>query len=313
MKYQYIDIHTHLNLDAFLNDFHEVGEHTLGEGVAYINVGTGRETSIKAVELTKLHREQTRLPQIQGDKERGHEAYTHYDECQSDEVNEVDGVVSSVLEGVFATVGLHPVRASGESVSDKEDTIESFDASVYKELAKNKSVVAIGECGFDYYRVEKDTKEKQEEAFIAQINLANELGKPLMLHIRDVQGSMGAYEDALRVLKAHAKVLGNVHFFAGTYDIAKQFWDMGYTTSFTGVITFANQYDAVVKNAPIEMLHAETDAPYVAPKPFRGQRNEPLHVREVYRKIAELRGEDAEKVREQLILNAERMFGILLG
>jgi TatD DNase family protein len=128
--------------------------------------------------------------------------------------------------------------------------------------------------------------------------------------VRDVKDSVEAYTDALKVLKTHAKVLGNVHFFAGTYDIAKQFWDMGFTTSFTGVITFANQYDEIIKNAPLDMLHAETDAPYVAPKPFRGQRNEPLHVREVYKRIAEMRGESEEVVRIALLANAQRMFGV---
>jgi len=267
MEIKYIDVHTHINLDAFSEDWNEVETRTLREGVAHINVGTGKETSVRAVELTKA------------------------------------------FEGVYATAGLHPVRAGGGS--HVEDA-EIFDTEYYRELANDDKVVAIGECGFDYYRVEKNTKEIQEKAFIAQVALANELKKPLMLHIRDVQGSQEAYEDALRVLKQYAKVLGNVHFFAGTYDIAKQFWEIGYTTSFTGVITFANQYDETVKNAPIEMLHAETDAPYVAPKPFRGQRNEPLHVREVYKRIAELREEEEESVRVALLLNARRLFNIEL-
>ncbi len=267
MNYRYIDVHTHINLEAFDGDWKEVETRTLAEGVAHINVGTSMETSTRAVELTKA------------------------------------------FEGVYATVGLHPVRAGGGSAVEEG---EVFTSEGYRTLAQDGKVVAIGECGFDYYRVEKDTKEIQERAFIAQIELANELQKPLMLHIRDVQGSVEAYEDALKVLKQYAKVLGNVHFFAGTYDIAKQFWDMGYTTSFTGVITFANQYDETVKNAPIEMLHAETDAPYVAPKPFRGQRNEPLHVREVYKRIAELRGEEEESVRLALLKNAQRLFGIKL-
>ncbi len=267
MEIKYIDVHTHLNLDAFASDFREVTENTLHEGVAHINVGTSFETSARATEL------------------------------------------ATGQQGVYATVGLHPVRAGGGS---EVEGGEVFDKEYFYSLAQNEKVVAIGECGFDFYRVEKDTKEKQEEAFIAQINLANEIGKPLMLHIRDVAGSVGAYEDALKVLKQNAKVLGNVHFFAGTYDIAKQFWDMGYTTSFTGVITFANQYDEIIKKAPIEMLHAETDAPYVAPKPFRGERNEPIHVREVYKRIAELRGQDAETVRIALLQNAERLFKIKL-
>jgi TatD DNase family protein len=269
MAFRYIDVHTHVNLDAFKDDFREVSAHTHDEGVAYINVGTGEETSLRAVQLT-------------------HES-----------------------EGVYATVGLHPVRAGGETDDDGTPP-ETFDRSYYEGLARDPKVVAVGECGFDYYRIEKETKAKQEEAFIAQIELANDLGKPLMLHIRDVKGSMTAYEDALEVLKAHAKVLGNVHFFAGTYDIAKRFWDMGYTTSFTGVITFAHEYDETVRNAPLDMLHAETDAPYIAPVPFRGQRNEPLHVREVYKRIAVLRGEDEEMVRVQLLQNAERIFDIQL-
>jgi TatD DNase family protein len=267
MDLKYIDVHTHVNLEAFNEDFEVIRAHAHSEGVAYINVGTGKGTSERAVAL--------------------------------------------IGDGVFATVGLHPVRAGGQR-DDDGTTPEVFDRSFYESLGADPKVVAIGECGLDYYRVEKDTKTKQEEAFIAQIELANDLQKPLMLHIRDVKGSMGAYEDSLAILKAHAKVLGNVHFFAGTYEIAKEFWDMGYTTSFTGVITFANQYDEIVRNAPLEMLHAETDAPYVAPTPYRGTRNEPLHVREVYKRIALLRGEDDESVRQRLLENAERMFGITL-
>ena len=260
----YIDIHTHLNLPEFEMDGKNVGERTRAEGVAYINIGTGNETSEKAISLA-------------------HEA-----------------------DGVFATVGMHPTHTSGEHA-------ENFVYENFHTLAGDEKVVAIGECGLDYFRVEKSTKAKQEEVFLAQIALANEVGKPLMLHIRPSEGSMDAYEDALTIIKAHAKVLGNVHFFAGTYDIAKQFWDMGFTTSCTGVITFASQYDETIRNAPLAMLHAETDAPYVAPIPFRGKRNEPLHVREVYKRIAELRGEDTELVRLALLANAERLFGITLS
>ncbi len=270
MEYKYIDVHTHLNLKDFEGDFCEVTEHTLAEGVAHINVGTGKETSARAVALAE-----------------------------------------QFGEGVYATVGLHPVRASGSHDNDGSEP-EVFDPTFYCPLGEKDSVVAIGECGFDYYRVDRGMKGRQEEAFIEQIAVANDLGKPLMLHIRPSVGTMDAYEDALVVLKEHAKVLGNVHFFAGTYEIAKKFWDMGFTTSLTGVITFADQYDEVVQKAPLSMLHAETDAPYVAPKPFRGKRNEPLHVREVYKRIAELRGEDAEVVRLALLENARRIFGTTL-
>lgn len=279
-KYKYIDIHTHVNIHAFNEDAREVTLRTLAEGVAHINVGTQKATSERAVAIANEHE-----------------------------------------SGVYATVGLHPVHTAksyhdenelGESDKDFTETGERFLRENYETLARNPKVVAIGECGLDYFRTEAKTKEIQEEAFIAQILLANDLEKPLMLHIRDVQGSAEAYTDALRLLKAHTKVLGNVHFFAGTYDIAKQFWEMGYSTSFTGVVTFANQYDEAIQKAPIEMLHAETDAPYVAPKPFRGERNEPLHVREVYKRIAELRNEDEETVRLALLKNAEKLFNIKL-
>lgn len=275
MEMKYIDVHTHVNLAAYNDDREDVERHTLEEGVAHINVGTQKDTSLKAVEMA-----------------RG-------------------------VDGLYATVGVHPVHTSksfhdeqefGEEAKGFTSRGEVFDMAYYRELARDPKAVAIGECGLDYYRVEKDTKEKQEAAFIAQIELANELGKPLMLHIRPSEASMDAYYDAIAIVQQHAKVLGNVHFFAGTYEVAKLFWEIGYTTSFTGVITFTTQYDEVVQNAPLDMIHAETDAPYVTPKPYRGQRNEPLHVREVYRRIAELRGADVEVVRLQLLTNAKRVF-----
>jgi TatD DNase family protein len=277
MDIRYVDIHTHVNLAAYDEDRESVAAHTLAEGVAYINVGTQRDTSARAVELAQAHR------------------------------------------SVYAAVGLHPVHTT-KSYHDPQELGggsaftsrgEDFDPAYYRTLARDPKVVAIGECGFDYYRVEKDTKARQEEAFIGQIELANELGKALMLHIRPSEGTMDAYEDALVVLREHARGRGNVHFFAGTYEVAKKFWDMGFTTSFTGVITFAAQYDEVVRQAPLDMLHAETDAPYVTPKPHRGTRNEPLNVRFVYERIAELRGEDPETVRVQLVENARRVFGIV--
>jgi len=278
MKYDYIDIHTHVNIAAFADDWKEVINHTRGERVAHINVGTQVDTSGRAVELAE-----------------------------------------SFEDGVYATIGVHPVHTT-KSYHDKKELGEEsrgftsrgeeFDKGTYRKLAESNKVVAIGECGFDYFRIDKDTRKKQEEAFVGQIELANELKKPLMLHVRPSEGSVDAYEDAISVIKTHAKVLGNVHFFAGTLEVAKKFWGIGFTTSFTGVITFADQYDEVIKQAPLEMLHGETDAPYVAPKPYRGKRNEPVHVREVYKRIAELRGEEDEVVRVQILENAKRVFNL---
>lgn len=199
--------------------------------------------------------------------------------------------------GVYASVGLHPTKSCGAS-------FEEFDYEYYKQLAGDPKVVAIGECGLDYYRLSEETKEKQKESFERQIILSLEVGKPLMLHIRD------AYEDALDVLRAHKGAQGNVHFFAGSLSVAKQFLDLGFTLSFTGVITFTHDYDDVIKNMPLARILSETDAPYVAPVPHRGKRNEPAYVALVAKQIAAIRGEDEHKVYASLVQNARRVFDI---
>lgn len=277
----YYDCHTHVNFVAFKDDADATIQRAQEAGVGMIMVGTQFDTSEDAVRVAEAH------------------------------------------DDVYAAIGLHPIHSTksyhdekelGEGGKEFTSRGEVFDATKYEALAASPKVVAIGECGLDYYRLEEDTKKKQEETFIQQIELANKLNKPLMLHIRPALRSLGeagnAYEDALAVLKAHAKVKGDVHFFAGDWNIAKQFLDFGFTLSFTGVITFAREYDEVVRNAPLDMLLTETDAPYVAPKPYRGKRNEPAYVVEVVKAIAEIRGEPLEEVRETSAENARRVFSL---
>jgi len=268
---KYFDAHTHVNFVAFKDDMDAAIQRATDAGVGMNVVGTQFDTSKNSVELAEKH------------------------------------------EDVYATIGLHPIH-TGKSYHDEKELGEGgkaftsrgeeFDAAKYEELAKSPKVIAIGECGLDYFRLEENTKKTQEDAFVQQIELANKLQKPLMLHIRN------AYEDALAVLKAHAKAKGDVHFFAGDWNIAKQFLDFGFTLSFTGVLTFTQDYDEVVRNTPLDMLLIETDAPYVAPKPYRGKRNEPAYVVEVAKAIARIRGEDEDVVREQLLANARRVFGL---
>lgn len=288
-NYKYIDTHAHVNINAFKEDAEAVILKCEEEGVAMINVGTQQDTSKRAVELAE-----------------------QYDNC-------------------YAIVGLHPVHTSasyhdeselGENMKAFTSRGEEFDIDYYRNLAKSNKVVAIGECGLDYYRLEKDTKAVQEKAFIEQIELANELSLPLMIHTRDAKGNSASakadagvgnvYDDTYEILKAHAKVRGNVHFYAGNYEQAKKFFDIGFSVSFTGVITFAKDYEEVVRNAPLDMIHGETDCPYVAPVPYRGQRCEPWMVREVYKKIASIRGEDEEVVRAKLIENAGGLYKITI-
>ena len=269
MNMKFFDCHTHMNFVAYNSDREETILRAKDAGVGMNVVGTQFDTSKAAVALAEQY------------------------------------------DNVYATIGLHPIHTSksyhdekelGEGGKEFTSRGEVFDTAAYAELGKSPRVIAVGECGLDYFRLEEKTKEVQKEAFVQQIELANTLGKPLMLHIRN------AYDDALEVLKAHAKVKGDVHFFAGDWAIAKKFLDFGFTLSFTGVITFTHDYDEVIKNTPLDMLLSETDAPYVTPVPHRGKRNEPAYVTEVVRAIANIRGEDFEKVSEQLLLNARRVF-----
>ena len=286
MKYTCIDTHTHLNLSAFYEDREEVLARTLANKVAHINIGTKESTSKLAVEIADAN------------------------------------------EGSWAIIGLHPIQTV-PSYHDEEEIGEGgkpflakgevFNKDYYRQLAESPKVVGIGECGFDYYHTSKDSYAVQEEAFISQIELANELGLPLMIHTRgpkpseDSPTGRSVYFDVYEVLKQYAKVPGNVHFYAGTQDEAEKFFELGFTVSFTGVITFAKVYEDLVRVIPLELMHAETDSPYVAPIPYRGQRCEPSYVAEVVKKIAEIKSLSLEEVQIQLLKNAERLYKINLG
>ena len=230
--------------------------------------------------------------------------------------------VAEEYTNVYYCAGIHPV--------DKRDEI--FDRGKLKKIADHPKCVGIGECGLDYYwPTEYDwykkedeegymfrenlEKERQENLFVGQIELALEIDKPLMIHGRPSKGGMDAYMDIIKILKVYKKkwgdrLRGNIHFFVGNIEIAKEFLGLGFTMSFTGVITFSEDYDDVIKFLPLEKIHAETDAPYVSPKPFRGKRNESKNVREVIKKIAELKEIDLETVEKTLLLNAKRVWAV---
>ncbi len=205
-------------------------------------------------------------------------------------------------DDIWATVGLHPT----------DNTEETFDAEKYKELAEDPRVVAIGECGLDYYRSERESVyDRQKDIFWKQLLLAVELDKPLMIHCRPTPKTMDAHNDMLILLSAgkdryREKLRGNIHFFTGTKEIAERYFKLGFTISFPGVITFTNDYDEVIKSAPLDMIMVETDAPYAAPAPHRGERNEPAYVVETVKKIADLRGGSVENMAKALVLNTQR-------
>lgn len=272
------DVHTHVQFYAFRDDADLVIQRALDAGIWMINVGTQKDTSAKAIEFAEKYQ-----------------------------------------EGVYATVGLHPVHTEKSYHDTKElgdsgvargftSRGEEFDYDYYKKLAENTKVVAIGECGLDYYRLGEESKEKQKVAFLKQIELASEVNKPLMIHCRQ------AFADLVALLNAKRSTLnappGIVHFFSGTKDDAKKLMDLDFLFSFGGVITFTRDYDEVVKYIPLERILLETDAPYVAPAPHRGKRNEPAYVAEVVKKLAELKGADEETMAQQTTTNVKMLFGI---
>lgn len=210
-------------------------------------------------------------------------------------------------ENLYAAVGQHP----------NIQTAEQYDISYYRVLAAHPKVVAIGECGLDYYRpVEMSdvVKRVQKELLQKQVALAVALNKPLIIHCRSSRGTQDAYQDLVVLLKeakaAHSGLRGDVHFFVGNAKMAEAFFELDFFISFTAVITFTRDYDEVIRATPLRNILAETDAPYIAPAARRGERNDPLAVVEVVAKIAEIRGEDLETVRTALLANAKRVFAL---
>lgn len=207
--------------------------------------------------------------------------------------------IAEKFDFIWAGVGQHPA----------DNIEEEFDLEKYKELGKNPKVVCIGECGLDYYRDQSDlVKARQEKLFRQHIELALVLNKPLMIHARPSKGSMDAYNDVLNILETFKKdnpdLCANFHFFVGNIDIAKKILELGFTISFDGPITFAREYDEVIKFIPLTSIMAETDAPFAAPVPYRGKTCEPYMVVEIIKKIAELKNLPVEEVQIQILSNA---------
>lgn len=214
--------------------------------------------------------------------------------------------IANTHDDIWAIVGQHPTEWP-----------EEFDLDAFVSLAGQPKVVAIGECGLDYYRDrERAHMPEQKKLFETQIALAKETDLPLMLHIRPQEGTMDAYEDALEILAAWKKqwpaMRGTAHFFAGTTEIAQRFLDLGFHISFSGIITIFPQYEEVVRHVPLDRILPETDAPFAAPVPYRGTRNEPAYVIEIVKKIAELKKLPFEEVQAQLLQNTEELFKLTI-
>ena len=196
---------------------------------------------------------------------------------------------------VYATIGFHPDEIEGYS-DEAEKKLE--------ELAKNPKVLAIGEIGLDYYCMTRP-KEEQWEIFRRQLRLARKLNKPVVIHTRE------AMEDTINILNEFPDITGILHCYPGSVETAKRMVDRFYL-GIGGVLTFKNarKLVEVVSEIPIEKLVIETDCPYMAPTPYRGQRNEPIFTEEVAKKIAELKNmsyEDVVRITNENTRKAYRM------
>ncbi|HUC01571.1 MAG TPA: TatD family hydrolase [Candidatus Paceibacterota bacterium] len=288
----FFDAHTHVQFSGFDDDREAVIRRAAEADVRMVNVGTQRDTSAAAVALAHAH---------------------------------PDGAM-------YAAVGLHPVHTSrsfhdaqelgapadGAAAKGFTSRGEVFDTDYYRALALDPATVAIGECGLDYFHFDESEPRdaqiaRQKDAFAAQITLAKEIKKPLMVHCRN------AFADVIEMVRPHAHELvsGVVHFFTGTPDDARALFELGFSFTFGGAITFPPRkgmtegaYDEVVRIIPIDRIMSETDAPYVAPAAYRGKKNEPAYVVHAVARLAELKGVSPEEMKAQIWENAKRIFGI---
>lgn len=291
---KYIDSHTHVEFHAFDNDWEEVVQRAQDAGVQMVNVGTNYNTSKNAIEMAE-----------------------------------------KVGNGMWASIGLHPIHLAkdieetakfdGKEYSFKTKA-EQFDKRRFWELAQSEKVVAVGESGLDYYHIDRSTpegmsvdtyKELQTETLYEILGFAREIGKPHIFHCRD------AYDEFYDLITEFSnnddgasgegyKVRGVVHCFTGNREQAEKMLDLGFSIGFTGIVSFPNakELQEVAKMVPLERMLVETDAPYLAPQPVRGQRNEPAYVSHVVSAIAELKGLTPEQVAEQTAKNTIELFDL---
>lgn len=278
-----VDTHAHLNFNAYKNDADEVIRRSLDEGVRMINVGSNFETSKRAVEIA----------------------------------NKYD-------KGIYAAVGLHPIHLETGLVKIKNDKEEievktkeeNFDYEKYRELARNKKVVAIGEAGLDYWYKPKTKiklqlfKEKQRLDLCQQLDLAKELNLPVILHCRMAHSDLIEILSEKRKVKSE-KLKGVIHCFSGTWEEAKKYLEMGFYLGFNGIIFKEIEginFEEIIKRTSLDKILIETDCPYLTPPQMGEKRNEPLFVKYIAQGIAKIKEMDFEEIAKATTQNAKELF-----
>ena len=279
---QLIDTHAHVNFNAYKDDSDEVVRKTLREDTWMINVGAEYKTSKRALEMA-----------------------------------------NKFEKGVYAAVGLHPIHLLEQETKEEGKTIktraEEFNYDIYEKLAKFEKVVAIGEIGLDYFHIDKsqnidEIKEKQKSVLYQQLLLARRLDLPVIIHCRQAHDDMiillEDFKKEYRDLMPTDKSWGVMHCFSGDEDLAWKYFGLGLMISFTGLVTFSQQWDNLIRRLPGDKFMIETDCPFMTPEPHRGQRNEPILVKFVAQRIAEIKNLSVERVAELTTRNAKSLFGI---
>lgn len=239
--------------------------------------------------------------------------------CTVDESREAIAVAEQ-YPNIYASVGIHP-----NELNNLELKIDDVRISELKKLALNKKVVAIGECGLEYYShdaqlITETQKETQKAGFLAQIALAEELGLPMILHCRASVGMQDAYEDLFLILQSKITNLTSVvlHCYMGDTEVTEKFLTLpNVYFSFTGNITYPvkkavagtkDDLTETVKMIPLDRIFTETDCPFLTPQSHRGERNEPAYVPEVLECIARLHGVEPKAVEELTESNFKKAF-----
>jgi len=318
-KSSFFDTHAHVNFNAFKDDGEAVLLRCLEAGMSVVNVGSQYSTSKRAVEYA--HKFENPLnpfsPLIPTKPLNPIEAH-----------EPISPLIPFNPIGIYAAVGIHPVHLKKGSFTHQDPdelgeteipTVgETFDYEKYLELARDEKVVAIGEVGLDYHHFEPGDdvefmKNLQKETLVKFIALANEVQKPVMIHCWGVKSSKeldhartDGYDDLLEILDNHPVAKrGIIHSFIGSYKTANKFIGLGYKLGLNGIITYGDGYDRLIREIDLENIVLETDCPYLTPRPLeKGTRNEPLFVKEVAQKIADVKGISIEDVAGKTSQNA---------
>lgn len=274
------DTHSHVNMTVFNQDADAVIKRSLTENTSMIISGVDYKTSKRAIDLANRYE-----------------------------------------KGVYAAIGLHPTELFAHSEEDngivREFPAEVFSYDMYAMLTKFPKTVAIGEIGLDYAwrELDKDIETRkllQKNVFQKQLEMSRRFDLPVLIHCRqahdDMMPILTNFKKDYKAYMPKDRPWGVLHCFSGDENLAWEYFNLGLIISFTGLITFSQRWDDLIRKVPEDKLMIETDTPFMTPEPHRGKRNEPVLVKYVAQRMAEIRGVSLEYIADMTTANAKRLF-----